>query len=83
MNQNSDAPIELPALEYTPQPIPYIQQSQTIQMDQLGPVVVNSDGTLGRITNWHQMNLEEQANVTRVLSRRNQQRLERLARDTQ
>lgn len=37
-------------------------------LDRLGPVIVNTDGTLARISNWHQMSEREQM-VSFVLSR--------------
>ncbi|KAK4048836.1 hypothetical protein OIO90_005644 [Microbotryomycetes sp. JL221] len=42
----------------------------------MGPTVVNSDGTLGRIGNWAELLPHERANVLRVLGKRNQIRLE-------
>jgi predicted Fe-S protein YdhL (DUF1289 family) len=44
-------------------------------MDDLGPMVVNSDGTLRRITNWDSMTKQEQANTLRLISARNKKRL--------
>ncbi|KAJ3040904.1 hypothetical protein HK097_002441 [Rhizophlyctis rosea] len=46
--------------------------------DQLGPLVVNEDGTLSRIGNWHEMSDFERKNVLRVLGKRNKARLEKL-----
>ena len=37
----------------------------------LGPAVVNKDGTLSRITNWHTMTAEEQDTALRLVARRN------------
>ncbi|KAG6890234.1 hypothetical protein C0995_010247 [Termitomyces sp. Mi166 len=45
------------------------------KLDALGPMVVNSDGTLSRIANWVNMTPEEQARTLRVLSARNKIRL--------
>ncbi|KAL1708873.1 hypothetical protein EV121DRAFT_287125 [Schizophyllum commune] len=44
-------------------------------LDELGPMVVNSDGTLSRIANWTEMTEAEKKNTLRVLSKRNQLRL--------
>ncbi|KAL1754033.1 hypothetical protein FB107DRAFT_216511 [Schizophyllum commune] len=44
-------------------------------LDELGPMVVNSDGTLSRIANWAEMTEAEKKNTLRVLSKRNQLRL--------
>ncbi|KAJ3147296.1 hypothetical protein HDU89_005646 [Geranomyces variabilis] len=52
--------------------------SSSASLDVLGPMVVNSDGTLSRITNWDSMTPEEQANITRVLTKRNAARLRKL-----
>ncbi|TFK97857.1 hypothetical protein BDV98DRAFT_573906 [Pterulicium gracile] len=48
----------------------------TARFDQLGPLVVNSDGTLSRISNWQNMSKAEQDRTFRVLAKRNQLRLE-------
>lgn len=40
--------------------------------------VVNEDGTLSRISNWHEMADIEKSNVNRILLKRNRERLERL-----
>ncbi|PWY93807.1 hypothetical protein BO94DRAFT_459919 [Aspergillus sclerotioniger CBS 115572] len=50
----------------------------TVKLDHLGPVVVNQDGTLSRISNWEQMTEIEQRNTLRVLGKRNKARLEAL-----
>jgi len=50
-------------------------QGSSIKLDDLGPMVVNSDGTLSRIANWSNMTEVEQARTLRVLSARNKVRL--------
>jgi hypothetical protein len=55
----------------------------TVRLDHLGPVVVNLDGTISRITNWHQMNEYEKKNLERMLLKRNKQRLEALQKKQQ
>ncbi|KAL2223471.1 hypothetical protein M432DRAFT_587390 [Thermoascus aurantiacus ATCC 26904] len=47
----------------------------SIKLDHLGPLVVNSDGTLSRIANWENMTEIERRNTLRVLGKRNQLRL--------
>ncbi|KAF9478584.1 hypothetical protein BDN70DRAFT_879826 [Pholiota conissans] len=49
--------------------------TQTVKLDGLGPMVVNSDGTLSRIANWTQMTAAERERTLRVLSARNKLRL--------
>ena len=50
----------------------------TAKLDHLGPMVVNTDGTLARITNWEHMTEGERQATLRVLGKRNKQRLEAL-----
>ncbi|KAJ5719505.1 hypothetical protein N7493_007083 [Penicillium malachiteum] len=50
----------------------------TVTLDHLGPMVVNVDGTLSRISNWEQMTEIERKNTLRILGKRNKQRLEAL-----
>jgi len=50
----------------------------TVSLDHLGPIVVNVDGTLARITNWHEMTDMERRNTGVVVAKRNIQRLEAL-----
>ncbi|KAI0270698.1 hypothetical protein BC834DRAFT_819318, partial [Gloeopeniophorella convolvens] len=44
----------------------------SVKYDALGPLVVNSDGTLSRITNWPNMTPAERERTFRVLAARNQ-----------
>jgi hypothetical protein len=52
--------------------------NSSVSLDSLGPVVVNEDGTMSRITNWHEMQDIEKANILKILPRRNEKRLEKL-----
>lgn len=49
-----------------------------VKVDKLGPVVVQTDGSLSRITNWLDMTPNEQQQTLRLIGRRNQQRLNAL-----
>uniref|UniRef100_A0A7S0CRF7 Uncharacterized protein n=1 Tax=Amorphochlora amoebiformis TaxID=1561963 RepID=A0A7S0CRF7_9EUKA len=61
-----------------PAPSDYKTTSMTVdqgmKMDKLGPIVINSDGTLSRIANWHKMTKKEQETTYRVLVKRNNHR---------
>ncbi|CAO1615982.1 unnamed protein product [Parajaminaea phylloscopi] len=46
-----------------------------VALDELGPMVVNKDGTLSRIHNWESMTEAERARTIRVLGARNQLRM--------
>jgi len=52
--------------------------STTVKLDHLGPVVVNVDGTMSRISNWDKMADIEKKNTLRIISKRNKERLEAL-----
>jgi hypothetical protein len=46
-----------------------------VKLDKLGPVVVNTDGTISRIANWHDMTEAEQQKTMRVVGKRNTSRM--------
>lgn len=48
----------------------------SVKLQQLGPVVINSDGTMSRINNWHEMTEAEQITTKRILAKRNANRRE-------
>jgi hypothetical protein len=50
----------------------------TVSLDHLGPMVVNVDGTLSRISNWDKMLEIEKTNTLRIIGKRNKSRLEAL-----
>ncbi|RUS28240.1 hypothetical protein BC938DRAFT_482117 [Jimgerdemannia flammicorona] len=50
----------------------------SVKLMDMGPVVVNADGTISRIDNWHELSDIERQNVNRILLKRNAQRLAQL-----
>lgn len=44
-------------------------------LDSLGPVIVNKDGSLARIANWHLLTNEEQAATKRLIGTQNKKRM--------
>lgn len=50
----------------------------SLAMSDLGPIIVNTDGTLRRIENWSQLTKAEQASTIKMVTRRNKKRLEAL-----
>ncbi|EKD13987.1 hypothetical protein MBM_07664 [Drepanopeziza brunnea f. sp. 'multigermtubi' MB_m1] len=50
----------------------------SVKLDQLGPMVVNADGTLSRISNWEKMADVEKEATVRIIAKRNQARLKAL-----
>ncbi|KAI8060528.1 hypothetical protein BC940DRAFT_337499 [Gongronella butleri] len=66
------------ALPSTAEETVKVDIDDTYKLKELGPVVVNEDGTMSRINNWHEMADIERDNVNRILLKRNRERLARL-----
>jgi len=47
---------------------------EAVKLDAMGPMVINADGTISRINNWHEMTEHEQATTKRLLVKRNEMR---------
>ncbi|KAF9006992.1 hypothetical protein BDQ17DRAFT_1351207 [Cyathus striatus] len=73
--QNQANPLSLPVPTDAPNTAKLDVNSKSIALDELGPMVVNSDGTLSRIANWPNMTEAERRNTLRVLSARNKLRI--------
>mmetsp|Transcript_16491 Transcript_16491/g.36333 ORF Transcript_16491/g.36333 Transcript_16491/m.36333 type:complete len:167 (+) Transcript_16491:206-706(+) len=54
--------------------IPSIQLGETISFQEMGPVIINTDGTTRTIDNWDQMSKHEQEVAWKRISKRNEQR---------
>ena len=55
-----------------------VSTGQPVVLDHLGPVVVNTDGTLSRIANWAELSEHEQKVSLRRIAKRNVERLQAL-----
>lgn len=55
-----------------------VSTGEGVKLDHLGPMVVNTDGSLSRISNWERMSDFEKKNTLRIIGKRNQTRLEAL-----
>lgn len=51
-----------------------VVSGEPVKLDHLGPMVINTDGTVSRITNWHDMSEREQDTTLRVIVKRNKKR---------
>ncbi|RDW66453.1 hypothetical protein BP6252_10088 [Coleophoma cylindrospora] len=83
----ADGPAGTPTPAKTPLPLPapggeeevtkldVSGSGASIKLDHLGPMVINTDGTMGRISNWQAMTEAERTNTLRVLGRRNEERM--------
>ena len=49
-------------------------KDMTIQLTELGAIIVNSDGTLSKVENWKELTPLEQARILRVIANRNAKR---------
>jgi len=56
-----------------------ISTGQTLGMENLGPIIVNVDGSLSRIGNWGNMTENEKETAKRLIGARNIRRLTQLA----
>ncbi|OJJ71462.1 hypothetical protein ASPBRDRAFT_44399 [Aspergillus brasiliensis CBS 101740] len=80
-NDNQEKPIlALPDAESATK-LDVSGDGSAVALDHLGPVVVNQDGTLSRISNWETMTEIEKKNTLRVLGKRNKMRLETLKKE--
>lgn len=77
------APPPLPATR-DPHLLPaLLSAGETHALDELGPLIVNPDGSLRRISNWQELSEGERAAALRRLSKRNAQRLATLQQQEQ
>ncbi|KAG4438907.1 hypothetical protein IFR05_005587, partial [Cadophora sp. M221] len=78
-NSNPKTPLALPEVAHNAAKqinLDISTGSTSVKLDHLGPMVVNADGTLSRISNWDAMADVERENTLRVIGRRNKARLE-------
>ncbi|KAF4343168.1 hypothetical protein FBEOM_2881 [Fusarium beomiforme] len=52
-----------------------LRVGESIALDAMGPLVVNTDGTMGRIGNWQNMTEFERAQTLKLLGKRNKERM--------
>lgn len=55
-----------------------LQFGEKISMDELGPIIINPDGTMRRIANWNELTKGEQESTFRQISARNKKRIQAL-----
>lgn len=55
-----------------------IALGETLKLDHLGPIIINTDGTTMRIDNWDTLTKAEQTKTWQLISARNQKRIEAL-----
>lgn len=52
---------------------------EAVKLESLGPVVINANGTLSRLNNWHEMTEPEKCATKRMIAKRNEVRRQTLA----
>jgi hypothetical protein len=55
-----------------------IEESVAVKLEDLGPIIVNTDGSMSRIPNWLEMPEDEKMKTVRLVSKRNKSRLQAL-----
>mmetsp|Transcript_20219 Transcript_20219/g.44990 ORF Transcript_20219/g.44990 Transcript_20219/m.44990 type:complete len:269 (+) Transcript_20219:456-1262(+) len=65
---------QLPAGDPNDKTVPVLKLGESISFEELGPVIINTDGTTRRIDNWNQMTQQEREVTWKRISKRNAQR---------
>lgn len=58
-------------------------KDMNIQLSELGAIIINSDGTMSKISNWHELTKPEQVKALRVIAKRNAKRKKDLISQTE
>lgn len=58
--------------------IPTLKLGETITFEEMGPVILNMDGTTRRINNWNEMSDKEREVTWRRISKRNEERRQKM-----
>lgn len=69
----SDVP-QLPPPDSNSKDIPTIKLGETIRFEEWGPIILNTDGSTRKISNWDQLTEQEKDATWRRISKRNEQR---------
>jgi hypothetical protein len=63
--------------------IPTLRLGETITFEEMGPVIVNVDGTTRRINNWNDLSDKEREVTWRRIAKRNEERRKKLLEEMQ
>ena len=77
-NGEDSALPQLPAGDPNDTSVPVLKLGETMQFAELGPVIINADGTTRQIANWDKMTKKEQEVTWRRISKRNAERRAKL-----
>lgn len=83
-NKNSQQQEEILALPPpSEETIPSLQLGESIALDDLGPIIINTDGTTQRISNWKELSESERKNTLRLIALRNKKRIDELKKNSE
>jgi len=77
INSSEKKDIELPQLPMSDpndESIPTLKFGETLRLDALGPIIINTDGSTRRIDNWNELSEQEKEVSWRRISKRNEER---------
>ena len=77
-NDAGPIPLLLPAVDDSNKNGKSIKLGETISFPELGPIILNTDGTTRRIVNWDTLTKQEQEMSWRMIQKRNAERREKL-----
>mmetsp|Transcript_25430 Transcript_25430/g.41005 ORF Transcript_25430/g.41005 Transcript_25430/m.41005 type:complete len:104 (-) Transcript_25430:2337-2648(-) len=63
--------------------LPQVPLGGSIKFEELGPIILNSDGTTRRIENWQQLSQREREWTLKKIAQRNKERADALAQEKQ
>lgn len=69
---------ELPSLPDSKTSQPFTSDDTASYYERNGPLVINADGTLSRITNWNVMTPKEREQAKEYITKRNKVRMDKL-----
>ena len=69
---------QLPAGDPNDTSVPVLKLGESMSFAEMGPVIINADGTTRQIANWDKMTKKEQEVTWRRISKRNQERRAKL-----
>jgi hypothetical protein len=65
---------QLPMADPNDTSIPTLKFGESLRLEELGPIIINSDGSTRRIENWNQLSDQEKEVSWRRISKRNEER---------
>ena len=77
-NGEGSALPQLPAGDPNDTSVPTLRLGESMSFAEMGPIIINADGTTRTIANWEKMTKKEQEVTWRRISKRNQERRAKL-----